>query len=407
MFTMITVVLCFVVITNVEALTLLNSSSLDASHSLATDEPHSMTAGDTTAQTSNHLLPRGSKPVQSSTQNFLSLPKPKTLKVGDTDCDVFYQHGKMPRQAEEREANVKYAMHLFPQIRKLKSLSWTEDWDTVIKLYKKIGMVVSIHDLKHTLPGSSQAAKGKIAHWATLLLALTYQVELERPCMVLLEDDLRIPVDFDVRLAKLKLPPSAQELLWFQSDGVKMAWGEGLVLSLSAARYFLKLLCLTGIHEPTDQFVLDHFVLHMAQLHTRRLVKPNSGNIYGSPQADPAEFGYVPKVYQGIYAKLMTAFDPSDTLGPEVDLKLVAQRMINPGANLLPKKKKGRSFLMRERRSGQGIFAHIRTTVALLVVGLFVTFLAAFVMFKCWATDISGICGIMKYQVKQKSSYEA
>lgn len=257
------------------------------------------------------------------------------LKVGQTECDVFYKSGKLKAQIRKRDENVRLAMQLFPQIRKIQVLAWENDWRLVKKFLAELGVPVNIHDLNQD--NWSGAAQGKISHWATLLLAFAYQVEFKRPCMILLEDDLLLPVDFAGRLEKLALPQSSHEVLWLQSSGPGNNWGEGFVFGLGAAQHFLTMVCLQGIHMANDRFIMDHFLVHKVDVHTFRLVKAGKGNIKGSPQADRGEFNYPKKTTQTCYSKLLTAYVPEESkpAWTELDLESVAFRIANPNFKYL------------------------------------------------------------------------
>lgn len=245
---------------------------------------------------------------------------------GDVLCDVFFKTGKYEAQMTMRNKNVQDAMTRFPAIRKFEVLSWEDNWDMVTKLCRSLGIAVDVDALK--MDYWSPAKKGMIAHWATLLMAFAFQVQFSRECMVLLEDDLELPPDFDMKLSSLRLPLPGNEILWLQSKGEgPRSWGEGFVFTLAAAKHFLMSACLKGIKKANDRFILDNFKTKKVYLNTKRLVAAGDGNIRWSDPAQPSNFTYKLEPPLSCWSKITTAvYSKEDLMGKDVFLAHVVDR---------------------------------------------------------------------------------
>lgn len=244
--------------------------------------------------------------------------------TGDVQCDVFYKTGNLRNQKEMRTKNVLKAMKKFPQVRKFEVLSWGDSWNAARNMYQSLGINVDVNSLKRD--SWAPAAKGMLSHWASLLLIFGFQVQFNRKCMVVLEDDLALPDDFDRRLSEITLPRPGNEVLWLQSGGAGThSWGEGFVFTLEAAKHFLMTACIGGIKQANDRFILSHFKTKKVWLHTHRLVKAGAGNIKGSPTAPGSDFDYSKKPPLTCYSKLAKAFPPQDEELPGISLSAVAE----------------------------------------------------------------------------------
>eukprot|EP00931_Biecheleriopsis_adriatica_P116025 TRINITY_DN91738_c0_g1_i2.p1 TRINITY_DN91738_c0_g1~~TRINITY_DN91738_c0_g1_i2.p1 ORF type:complete len:738 (-),score=130.63 TRINITY_DN91738_c0_g1_i2:72-2285(-) len=246
------------------------------------------------------------------------------LKPDETVCAVLYTttyvdlDPKDERRKDLRAQNLDSMMQKFPYIRLMKTLHWRKNWDTVRRFFEVLGLPVHMKSLDTTFTGAN---RGKLSHWAALLLAAAWQVRFKHQCMALLEDDVQLPDNFNSSFRLMSLPIHRPYVMKFGP------WGEGYVFNFEAASRFLTLAMQEGIAQSNDWFIINNIdaqvVIAGHGPKIKVLVQPNKGNIAASPPVAQADFNYTSKPwYEGLQI-LLNAFQDEH----ETDLVHVAHRL--------------------------------------------------------------------------------
>jgi len=169
----------------------------------------------------------------------------------------------MPRDPIRR-TNMKIMKNRFgPRFSYFIALDWKLHWSLISKFF--------IH-FKIPITSMPFPTKGKHARWASLLMALKYIIDMDIDNhVVLLEDDVLLPSNFDFGLIDTIDDPFVK---WSR-------WGEAYGIHANSARRFIYLMYHIGINEHDDNWILDNMQpFNNIIVHDEHVVVPtNHGNI--------------------------------------------------------------------------------------------------------------------------------
>eukprot|EP00931_Biecheleriopsis_adriatica_P036119 TRINITY_DN20818_c0_g1_i2.p1 TRINITY_DN20818_c0_g1~~TRINITY_DN20818_c0_g1_i2.p1 ORF type:complete len:749 (+),score=134.95 TRINITY_DN20818_c0_g1_i2:56-2302(+) len=228
------------------------------------------------------------------------------------------------KQDNLRSQNVRSMVQKFPYIRLLKTLHWKGDWQLVLGFYKKLGIRVKLEPLRKTY---TNATRGKLCHWAVFLIATAWQSRFDHECMLLMEDDVKLPDNFNQSFKSLTMERHRPKILKFGD------WGEGYVFNADAATRFLVLALKEGIQSSTDWFIINNINRELVQnkIRTKLLVTPNQGSIASSPLVQDQDVGYQLLPWFESLRVLMGVFTPKDA--HHLDLVDIVKRVSSSNAS--------------------------------------------------------------------------
>lgn len=185
------------------------------------------------------------------------------------------------------------------------------DWKVVRGMLKALGLPVHLY-------GSYAANRGKLSKFGSLLLSAAWQVHFKHNCMVLLDDDVQLPDDFEHSFNHLSMQWHGQEVLQFGQ------WGEGYVFNLKAASEFVESTFQAGICLPSDVLIIGRLLpTYIDKINSTLLVQTNNGSIAKSSKITSSEFSYPMKPWRDAMQIMSNAFSDEH----EINLVAIARRI--------------------------------------------------------------------------------
>lgn len=241
-------------------------------------------------------------------------------------CQTFVLHptnnnGIHHNTSEARGENVASLLAQFPDIRIMEAIMWRDNWDTVEAIFKALQIPVCFDELGRC--GRAQWGKGKYALWSSLILAYAYQIRFDIPCMMIIEDDIKVthPLRFDAmrsQYVKNNKP-------WFHRCG---KWGECYMTNPAGARSWFESVYTYGVTNHHDNHARMHVMTSADEHHFfyNKIVKTNEGDIANSPAVNVSSFNYTPSDVPQL-DRLLRVFDASDAEDPVVNLPRLARKV--------------------------------------------------------------------------------
>ncbi len=178
-----------------------------------------------------------------------------------------------------RVSNVEGMEEKFPQLKVMAAMDAVEQWDE-IRDFIEDWQVPLKYDNR---AGGDQLNKtGKVARWATLIMAMKYVYDLKLGNTVILEDDVNLPAGFDFG-----------EDEWRDGHIAKLAmWGEGYGVNHTGAEHYLRMVSdAPQISLHSDEFIArkckkaGRWIIN-SELGGHLVVATNKGHLVQSPTYD-------------------------------------------------------------------------------------------------------------------------
>jgi hypothetical protein len=245
-------------------------------------------------------------------------------------CQTFVLHptnnnGTHHNTSEARGENVASLLAQFPDIRIMEAIMWRDSWDTVEAIFKALQIPVCFYQNERC--GRAQWGKGKYALWSSLILAYAYQIRFDIPCMMIIEDDIKVARH--QRFDALRSQYVKNNKPWFYRCG---KWGECYMTNPAGARSWFESVYTYGVSSHHDLHAKTHvmtsFDVPRKKHHYffEKIVKTNEGDIANSPAVNVGSFNYTPSDVPQL-DRLLRVFDASDAEDPVVNLPRLARKV--------------------------------------------------------------------------------